>query len=208
VVGSGKNALALPKLREYRVHAGLTQAELAEMVGVSPHTISGYESGENARPRYARRIADVLGTTTWELSGYEAPKVQARLLAEKVLRERAGSSYLAREAHEIKLAGETTTVRGLKEMLTALGTEREKISELLTEGLSYVRDRVLDHVNGDVDGPAFQATYESVKDELGRMRRQFKRALLILVAIGDERFVASDDREFLDEQRRIAESVA
>ena len=59
------------RLKEKRTEAGLTQAELAGMAGVTPRTIQNYELGSR-RPsnmEIIQRIADALGTTADYLLG-------------------------------------------------------------------------------------------------------------------------------------------
>ena len=59
------------KLKEKRIEAGLTQAELAAKVGTTARTIQNYELGKSkpSNMEIAQRIADVLGTTTEYLLG-------------------------------------------------------------------------------------------------------------------------------------------
>ena len=59
------------RLKEKRVEAGLTQAELATKAGTSSRTIQNYELGKSkpSNMEIAQRIADVLGTTTEYLLG-------------------------------------------------------------------------------------------------------------------------------------------
>lgn len=59
------------KLREKRLEAGLTQAELAKKAGVTARTIQNYELG-NRRPsnmEIIQKIADALNTTSVYLLG-------------------------------------------------------------------------------------------------------------------------------------------
>ena len=59
------------KLKEKRIEAGLTQAELAAKAGTTARTIQNYELGKSkpSNMEIAQRIADVLGTTTEYLLG-------------------------------------------------------------------------------------------------------------------------------------------
>lgn len=59
------------KLKEKRIEAGLTQAELAAKVGTTARTIQNYELGKSkpSNMEIAQLIADVLGTTTEYLLG-------------------------------------------------------------------------------------------------------------------------------------------
>ena len=47
-----------PAIRHYRLEAGLTQAELAELVGVSPSYLSRLETGEGTEE--LRRVVRIL----------------------------------------------------------------------------------------------------------------------------------------------------
>lgn len=59
------------KLKEKRLEAGLTQAELAAKAGTTARTIQNYELGKSkpSNMEIAQRIADILGTTTDYLLG-------------------------------------------------------------------------------------------------------------------------------------------
>ena len=59
------------RLKEKRVEAGLTQAELATRAGVTARTIQNYELGNRkpANMEVIQKIADALGTTTEYLLG-------------------------------------------------------------------------------------------------------------------------------------------
>ena len=59
------------KLKEKRIEAGLTQAELAKRAGTTARTIQNYELGKSkpSNMEIAQRIADVLCTTTEYLLG-------------------------------------------------------------------------------------------------------------------------------------------
>lgn len=58
------------KLKEIRKAKGLTQGELAKMVGLTLRVISSYERGETEVPLYvAFDICDALGCTVNELAG-------------------------------------------------------------------------------------------------------------------------------------------
>lgn len=62
-----------PQLRDIRTAKGITQAALAEKIGVAQTTVSAWELGI-AEPSIARlrRIARALGVTTADLIGEEA----------------------------------------------------------------------------------------------------------------------------------------
>lgn len=56
------------RVRTARFHAGLSQADLASLVGVSRQAISAYEAGSmQPSVQVARRIADALGRSLDEL---------------------------------------------------------------------------------------------------------------------------------------------
>ena len=56
-------------IRELRMRKFLTQAELAEKVGVSESTIAGWEAGRKSpRLRNIRKLAEALGVEPIEIS--------------------------------------------------------------------------------------------------------------------------------------------
>lgn len=59
-------------LRNVRIKAGLTQAQVAEKIGIAPSSYSCYESGKREPdvPKL-KKIADVLGVTGNELLGID-----------------------------------------------------------------------------------------------------------------------------------------
>ena len=62
--------MELRGLREARYRAAMTQAELAQVAGVSAPTISSLEQGKSrARPSTIRRLAEALGVWPEELIG-------------------------------------------------------------------------------------------------------------------------------------------
>lgn len=70
--------MKLPKSRAWRESRGLTRKELAEEAGLSPQTLASYESGNEARPNNARKLADALGVEVTDLlEETQLPKVQA-----------------------------------------------------------------------------------------------------------------------------------
>ena len=61
--------MLLPNLKKHRLLAGLTQEELAELVGMHRVSITELENLKRpARPRTLKRLADVLGTDTRQLA--------------------------------------------------------------------------------------------------------------------------------------------
>jgi transcriptional regulator with XRE-family HTH domain len=48
-------------IERYRKARGLTQAELAQQVGVSTNSVQGWEAGAEPRPRRLATLADALG---------------------------------------------------------------------------------------------------------------------------------------------------
>jgi transcriptional regulator with XRE-family HTH domain len=63
----------LPLLKDARERKGLTQLELAEMAGVSRPTVTRIESGMEANPPTARKIAAALGLEPGDLMGPRDP---------------------------------------------------------------------------------------------------------------------------------------
>lgn len=79
-------------IKEVRLRAGLTQAELAERLGVTPQAISQYERGIK-KPKYEtiRRIADAVGCSPFDLipdndinSAVGKIKLDAAILSDKI----------------------------------------------------------------------------------------------------------------------------
>jgi len=61
--------MLLPNLKKHRLLAGLTQEELAKLVGMHRVSINELENLKRpARPRNLKRLAEVLGTDTRELA--------------------------------------------------------------------------------------------------------------------------------------------
>jgi len=62
------------KLRQLRLERGITQAKLAEKIGVSPSTVGMYEQGRRQPDvKTIAKIASVLGCSTDELLEIERP---------------------------------------------------------------------------------------------------------------------------------------
>ena len=88
------------RLKEKRLEAGLSQAELAKRAGVTSRTIQNYELGQRkpANMVVIQKIADALGTTTEYLLGSSGSYVVEA-------REKGG----AKAAHDIdELVSEVT----------------------------------------------------------------------------------------------------
>ena len=62
------NALNMPTLRELRVQAVLTQAELARKAKVSRTTVIAAEKGRRPRPRTIRALAEALGVRPQDIA--------------------------------------------------------------------------------------------------------------------------------------------
>ena len=63
-----KNLLVKNRLTSLRLQAGLTQAKLARLIGVRPHSICNMENGEHGiSDGAARRLCDVLGCSPTDL---------------------------------------------------------------------------------------------------------------------------------------------
>jgi transcriptional regulator with XRE-family HTH domain len=61
--------MLLPNLKKHRLLAGVTQEELAELVGMHRVSINELENLKRpARPRTLKRLAEVLGTDTRQLA--------------------------------------------------------------------------------------------------------------------------------------------
>src|SRR5215217_8614014 len=65
--------MQLPRTKEWREAAGLTQRQLSKESGVGKGTIVRIENGKSATPRTAKKIADTLNISVAELM--ESPPV-------------------------------------------------------------------------------------------------------------------------------------
>ena len=63
--------IALPMLRAWRVHRGLTQKQLREKAGVAKITVSRAETGGKVNLLSARKLALALDTSIHELQGVQ-----------------------------------------------------------------------------------------------------------------------------------------
>ena len=98
-------------LREARLAAGYSQAELAGRVGVSLGTVKAWESGRRApKPATQRRVADVLGLGFEDL---EAPEPDG---GEDLRRLRQALGWTRAEAAE-RLGVEPSTLQRVEEGL-------------------------------------------------------------------------------------------
>ena len=65
------------KIKEARILANISQRELAERIGVSPATLSGYESGKHdPRSDLLMEIAEICDCSVDFLLGREVPKTK------------------------------------------------------------------------------------------------------------------------------------
>ena len=75
------------RLAQARKEAGLTQEQLAELVGVTPRSIQGYEAGKVVPYRHLKRLEEITGKApSWFLrnepeAGALNPEVADRLVA-------------------------------------------------------------------------------------------------------------------------------
>lgn len=51
-------------LRDAREHAALSQVELAQLLGVSPRTVQGWEAGRMPQPKHRRAVLAFLEEAT------------------------------------------------------------------------------------------------------------------------------------------------
>ena len=73
----------------FRIRAGLTQQELADLVGVAQATINRYENGERSpSPEVLGRLADALGVEPWDLT-YAEQVMERRHAVERLVEEYA-----------------------------------------------------------------------------------------------------------------------
>lgn len=98
------------RIKAARVHAGLTQRELADRVGIAQTAISQLESGKTLRSTYLFHIAEACGVSgSWLVSGLGGmltdPKVQAAVsAADRAFRE--GYEDAVRDVTQMTLNGE------------------------------------------------------------------------------------------------------
>jgi transcriptional regulator with XRE-family HTH domain len=68
------------RIARARVESGLTQAELAEVLDLTPRSVQGYEAAERVPYRHLRAIAAATRTSpTWLLTGNETPASRQEL---------------------------------------------------------------------------------------------------------------------------------
>lgn len=72
------------RIRQLRTEAGITQVQLAALVGCNQATVSYIETAPNAQPSEAllRKLCDVLKTSPNALYGYEQPSAATPPLKE------------------------------------------------------------------------------------------------------------------------------
>jgi len=106
------------RIARARKERGLTQEELAELIGVSPRSIQGYEAGKVVPYRRLAQLAEVTNRElVWILEGDEAatalddPEVLERLVtAVEDVSEQAKRIRLAAERLEHLLGGAPSTI--------------------------------------------------------------------------------------------------
>ena len=136
-------------LREYRRAAGLTQEELAEQAGVSPRSISGWESGGAHLPRRdtLAMLVRALGLHETEREALEAaidrPAIRRPLPQERPAHNlpRTLSSFVGRERE----LNELQQILGDAALLTLVGTGGVGKTRL---ALELVRDQVPNYADG------------------------------------------------------------
>ena len=120
--------MQLPRTREWREAAGLTQRQLSKESGVGKGTIVRIENGESATPRTAKKIADTLNISVADLlesppvplgqaqTSYKPPEeAQEKELREELLEEERGAyEEQLHTADEVEEAGLTDTELLLK----------------------------------------------------------------------------------------------
>ena len=111
------------QIRKYRTEAGFTQEKLAEIMDVSPQSVSNWESGKNA-PDIDKLVdlARVLNTSVGRLLE-ETPSIKDRK-----------RSRLFNEEHMYTYAKTVTTERGLYQTAKALPYAREKHGGVFRDG--------------------------------------------------------------------------
>lgn len=83
------------RIREARMAAGLTQDELADLIGVGMRQVQYYESGTSNPYRTLRRIAEATGRSVgWFLHGDAPTELAAEELAQRLEAVEAGQERL------------------------------------------------------------------------------------------------------------------
>lgn len=119
-------------IRNARQRAGLTQAELAQRIGVSMRTVGNWERGDTPPDRYAARIAAVLNGL---INSAERPSIEdysdAALLAEiarRFDRTRSARGHTHRTPVEDRPVRDGATTRHLSAVPGTLSRdEREEL---------------------------------------------------------------------------------
>jgi transcriptional regulator with XRE-family HTH domain len=74
------------RLAQARKEAGFTQEQLAELVGVTPRSIQGYEAGKVVPYRHLKRLEEVTGKPpSWLLRNEKEPGVLSAEVAERLV---------------------------------------------------------------------------------------------------------------------------
>jgi transcriptional regulator with XRE-family HTH domain len=97
------------RLAQARKEAGLTQEQLAELVGVTPRSIQGYEAGKVVPYRHLKRLEEITGKTpSWFLRNEAEPSALTPEVAERLV---ALVERVAAEAE--RLADAAARIEGL-----------------------------------------------------------------------------------------------
>ena len=163
-IGSGRpqgdfrgGGLRLSGLKKWRVRRGLSQGQLAKLVGVPPHYVQRIEQGRRGcNPWVAQRLAEELEVDLEGLRASLAPEVDAGAEGDvrvrqgrtpvviprrslhraylKVLLEReVGSAYSALEEREFESWCMKLSLEELLEIISRRGLERKLLKEVLTD---------------------------------------------------------------------------
>ena len=123
------------KVREGRTKAGLTQKQLAELIGVSHRTITSYEQGERKPyPAQQGKLANILGVPIEYLTDNEAADNSARRITsdpEDMLR--LNQAFFANDQFSADIKDEyfqALTVAYHKYRRATLDQQRQKRNEL------------------------------------------------------------------------------
>ena len=130
--------LELPGLKRWRIRRGLTQQQLADLVGVRLQYISRVERGRGCNRTVADKIAEVLEVDLLELRpASDAKDTGTRYLHKaylKLLLERVvGSAYAVLDEEELESYSEKLSVGELVEVISKRRRELEFLEGLLAE---------------------------------------------------------------------------
>jgi transcriptional regulator with XRE-family HTH domain len=108
------------RLAQARKEAGLTQEQIADLVGVTPRSIQGYEAGKVVPYRHLKRLEEITGKpSSWFLRNETEPATLSAEFADRLV---ALVERVAAEAE--RLADAAARIEGLLD-----GQQRARVSD-------------------------------------------------------------------------------